>query len=310
MLKYLVTGIMAIALLITALAGCSNGPEKETGTQNEFTDQAGRVIHLNGVPQKIVSLAPSNTEILFALGLGDRVVGVTDYCDYPPEAKEKTHIGGYWTPDVETIVSLAPDLVVAQALHEAEVIPQLEKYGLTAVVLEPKTIDEVLSAITLVGQMTGKTKEAAALTKDMRTRIDKVTGKTKGLAESQKPGVFYLTWHDPLITVGHDNLGEDLIVKAGGVNIFHDLEGSPTVSLEDVIQADPDVIIAGIGMGTGEDLPLQFAQDESRLAGTSARQNNRVYSVSIDLAGRPGPRVVDALEMFLDDIHPELTDKK
>jgi iron complex transport system substrate-binding protein len=305
--KRFTAGIVIISLLLAGLIGCNNETEKETPAQNEFTDQAGRVIHLNGVPQKIVSMAPSNTEILFALGLGDEVVGVTDYCDYPPEAKEKTHIGGYWTPDVETIVSLAPDLVVAQSLHEAEVIPQLEKHGLTAVVLEPKTIDQVLDAITLVGEITGKTKEAASLTKEMRTRVDKVTGKTKGLAESQRPKVFYLTWHDPLITVGHDNLGEDLITKAGGTNIFHNLEGSPTVSLEDLIQADPDVIIAGIGMGTGADMPLQFARDESRLAGTSARQNNRVYSVSIDLAGRPGPRIVDALELFMAAIHPELS---
>jgi cobalamin transport system substrate-binding protein len=303
-------GIVIIALLFAGLIGCSNQPEKETPAPNEVTDQAGRVIHLNGIPQKIVSLAPSNTEILFALGLGDKIVGDTDYCDYPPEAKEKTHIGGYWTPDIETIVSLTPDLVVAQALHEAEVIPQLEKYGITCVVLEPKTIDQVLDAVTLVGEITGKTKEAATLTKEMQMRIDKVTGKTKGLQESQRPKVFYLTWHDPLITVGHDNLGEDLIVKAGGVNIFHDLEGSPTVSLEDVIQADPDVIIAGIGMGTGEDLPMNFVQDETRLAGTSARQNNRIYSVSIDLTGRPGPRIVDGLEMFMGSIHPELTDKK
>jgi iron complex transport system substrate-binding protein len=308
--RYFLVGIVIIALLLAGLIGCNNQPEKETPAQNDFTDQAGRVIHLNGVPQKIVSLAPSNTEILFALGLGDKIVGDTDYCDYPPEAKEKTHIGGYWTPDVETIVSLSPDLVVAQALHEAEVIPQLEKYGITCVVLEPITIEQVLDAITLVGNITGNTKEAASLTKEMQMRIDKVTGKTKGLPESQRPKVFYLTWHDPLITVGYDNLGEDLIVKAGGVNIFHDLEGSPTVSLEDVIQSDPDVIIAGIGMGTGEALPLTFAQDESRLAGTSARLNNRVYGVSIDLAGRPGPRIVDALEMFMGDIHPELTDKQ
>jgi iron complex transport system substrate-binding protein len=305
--KNLVAGIVIIALLLAGLLGCTNEPVKETRTKTEFTDQSGRVITLSGTPQKIVSLAPSNTEILFALGLGDKVVGVTDYCNYPPEAKEKTHIGGYWTPDVETIVSLAPDLVVAQSLHEAEVIPQLEQHGLTAVVLEPVTINEVLDAITLIGEITGKTNEAAALTKEIQSRIDKVTGKIKGLSESERPGVFYLTWHDPLITVGHDNLGEDLIIKAGGTNIFHSLEGAPTVSLEEVIQANPDVIIVGIGMGTGEDIPLQFVLDESRLAGTSAIQNNRVYSVSIDISGRPGPRIIDALEEFLAAIHPELS---
>lgn len=298
--------LFIVALVLTGLVGCGREPSTETPARNEFTDQAGRVVHFDKVPQKIVSLAPSNTEILFALGLGDKVVGVTDYCDYPPEAKEKTHVGGYWTPDVETIVSLAPDLVVAQALHESEVIPQLEKYGITTVVLEPKTLDEVLDAITLVGKITEKTKEASTLVKDLRSRIDKVTNKTRDLTASERPGVFYITWHDPLITVGAGNLGEDLIDKAGGVNIFHNLEGSPTVSLEEVVQANPSVIIAGIGMGTGEDLPLQFARNESRLSGTSALINDRVYSVSIDLSGRPGPRIVDALEQFARMIHPEL----
>ncbi|OGO00577.1 MAG: hypothetical protein A2Y90_01700, partial [Chloroflexi bacterium RBG_13_52_12] len=218
--------ICAATVLFTALlTSCDGEPATETLSQNEFTDQAGRVVHFDIIPQRIVSLAPSNTEILFALGLGDRVVGVTDYCDYPPEAREKTHIGGYWTPDVETIVSLAPDLVVAQSLHEAEVIPQLEKYGITAVVMEPTTLDEVLEAITLVGKITAKTKEASKLVKDMQSRIDRVTNKTRNLPSSQRPGVFYITWHDPLITVGSSNLGDDLINKAGGVNIFHALEG-------------------------------------------------------------------------------------
>lgn len=298
--------LFIVALVLTGLVGCGREPSTETPSRNEFTDQAGRVVHFDKVPQKIVSLAPSNTEILFALGLGVRVVGVTDYCDYPPEAKEKTHVGGYWTPNVETIVSLAPDLVVAQSLHESEVIPQLEKYGMTTIVLEPKTLDEVLDAITLVGKITEKTKEASTLVKDLQSRIDKVTNKTKNLAESERPSVFFITWHDPLITVGSNNLIDDLIIKAGGRNIFHNLEGSPTVSLEEVLQANPGVIIAGIGMGTGEDLPLQFARDESRLSGTSALINDRVYSVSIDLSGRPGPRIVDALEQFARMIHPEL----
>jgi len=309
MFKRLVACLFITVLIFTGLISCDGETGTPTLSRNEFTDQAGRTIHLDKVPEKIVSLAPSNTEILFAIGLGDKIVGVTDYCDYPPEALDKAKIGGYWTPDIETIVSLSPDLVVAQALHETEIIPQLEKYGITSVVLEPTTLEEVLDAITLVGEITGKTKEASTLVKDMQSRINKVINKTKDLPESEKPGVFYLTWHDPLITVGSGNLGEDLISKAGGTNIFHSLEGSPTVSLEEVIQANPDVIIAGIGMGTGADAPLQFALDESRLEGTNARMNARIYSVPIDLAGRPGPRIVNALEDFLAAIHPELRDQ-
>jgi len=309
MFKPIAACLFIAAIIITGLAGCDGGPATPALSQNDFTDQAGRVVHLDALPQRIVSLAPSNTEILFALGLNDKIVGVTDYCDYPPEALTKTKIGGYWTPDIESIVSLNPDLVVAQALHEAEIIPQLEKFGIRTIVLEPLTVDDVLGAITLVGNMTGKTKEASSLVKAMQSRINRVTNKTKDLPDSGKPAVFYLTWHDPLITVGSKNLGDDLIVKAGGKNMFHDQEGAPIVSLEDVVQANPDVIIAGIGMGDGADAPLLFVLDESRLSGTKARVNESVYSVSIDLAGRPGPRIVDALEDFLAAIHPELRDQ-
>jgi iron complex transport system substrate-binding protein len=305
MFKRLAAGLI-IVLALGVLGGCGQQPGSTSPTTKEFTDQVGRAVSFDAVPERIVSLAPSNTEILFALGLGDKVVGVTDYCDYPPEAKEKTHVGGYWNPDVETIVSLEPDLVVAQALHLTEVIPKLEAYGLKVIVLEPTTVDEVLDAINLVGQITGNTKEATTLVNSLQSRIDRVTEKTKDLPESQRPGVFYMTWNDPLMSVGGDNIGDDLITRAGGSNIFHGLEGSPTVSLEEVIQANPDVIIAGIGMGTGGDLPLQFAMDEPRLAVTNARINNQVYSISIDLSGRAGPRIVDALEQFARFIHPEL----
>jgi iron complex transport system substrate-binding protein len=309
MTKRFMACLFIAAIMLTGLVGCQGNPATPALSQKDFTDQAGRVIHLDKIPQRIISLAPSNTEILFAIGLGDKVVGDTDYCDYPPEAKEKAKIGGFWTPDIEKIVSLNPDLVVAQANHVAEVIPQLEKYGIPAVVLDPKSLDEILQAITLAGEITGNTGESSKVVKDLQSRIDRVTKKTKDLAESAKPKVFFITWHDPLITVGSVNFIEDLIYKAGGVNIFHNLEGSPTVSLEDVVQANPDVIIAGTSMGDGGDNTLQFVRTESRLAGTNARVNDRVYSILFDIAGRPGPRIVDGLEAFLADIHPELRDQ-
>ena len=309
MFKRFMACLFITVLILTGLTSCDGKTGTPTLAKNDFTDQAGRVVHLEALPQRIISMAPSNTEILFALGLGDKVVGVTDYCNYPPEALDKPKIGGFWTPDIETIVSLSPDLVFAQSNHVAEVIPQLEKYGIPVVVLNPKSLDEILGAIILAGNVTGNTKEASALVKNMQSRIDRVVNKTKNLPEAQKPNVFFITWHDPLITVGSNNFIEDLICKAGGVNIFHSLEDSPIVSLEDVVLANPDVIIASVGMGTGEDQTLQFALNEDRLAETSARLNDQIYSVLTDIAGRPGPRIVDALEDFLAAIHPELRDQ-
>ena len=298
---YLIT-----VVLLGLLVACTPPAGEITPSPIEFTDQLGRTVALDKVPERIISLAPSNTEIVFALGLADRVVAVTDYCNYPSEVEGKPSIGGYSTPNIEEIVVLSPDLILATSIHEKRVIPQLEAKGLTAFGVNPKTLDEILATIALVGEITGKEEEAAILHGEMRARIEAVTSKTNGLPLEQRPRVFFVTWHDPLMTPGADTRHNELIEKAGGINIGQDLTGYADISLEAVIAANPEVIIAGVGMGSGKDLTLQFALNEPRLRGTEALKNNRVYAVNTDLAGRPGPRIVDALEQFAEFIHPEL----
>jgi iron complex transport system substrate-binding protein len=296
--------LLSLVLLISL--SCSSPKVGESKSPIEITDQLGRAVRLDKIPQRIVSLAPSNTEILFALGLADRVVGVTDYCNYPPEAKQKPSIGGFSTPNMEKIVALSPDLVLATSTHQKQVIPTLEQQGIAVFAVAPKTLDEVLEAITLVGKITGEEKEAAKLVAGMQTRIKAVTDKTSGLSEAQKPRVFYITWHDPLMTAGSGTLHDELIRKAGGLNIAENLTGYADISLEAVIEANPQVMVAGVGMGTGADAPFQFALTEPRLGNTDARLHNRVYAIDVDLVGRAGPRIVDALEQLASFIHPEL----
>lgn len=297
---------VAIFIALLGLMAACTPPAEETAPPGGVTDQLGRTVELDGVPQRIVSLAPSNTEILFALGLGERVVGVTEYCNYPEAAKDKEVIGGFSTVDLERVVTLSPDLILATGMHEDEALPALEKRGLTVFALVPTTFDEVLEAISLVGEITGKAEEAAGLVNDMKERISAVTEKTDGLSQDQRPRVFFITWHDPLMTPGSETRHDELIQMAGGINIARDLSGYADISLEAVIEANPEVIIAGVGMGTGEDLPAQFIRTEPRLGGTDARRNDRVYEIDTDLEGRPGPRIVDALEEFARFIHPEL----
>jgi len=277
-----------------------------TSSAIEITDQLGRTVKLDRIPQRIISLAPSNTEILFALGLGDKVVGVSDYCNYPSEVQEKPSIGGFSTPNIEEVVALSPDLILATSIHEKRIIPQLEEKGMTVFALTPKTLDEVLEAITLAGEITGKEERASGLVAQMRNRIKAVTDKTDSLSQEQRLRVFYLTWHDPLMTCGAGTHHDELIRLAGGTNIARELTGYADISLEAVIQANPEVIIAGVGMGTGKDLSFQYVRTESRLRNVDARINHRVYSINIDLVGRPGPRIIDALEKFAQFIHPEL----
>ena len=296
-------------IIASLLASCTAPVEEAVPFSMEVTDQLGRVVKLEKVPERIISLAPSNTEILFALGLADKVVGVTDYCNCPPEAQAKPKIGGFTTTNIEKVVALSPDLILAAQIQKERIIPVLEGKGLTILALDPKTLDEVLESITLVGEVTGEGEEASQLVTEMRNRIKAVTAKTDNLPEAQRPRVFYITWHAPLMTPGSGTRHNELIRMAGGTNIAQDLTGYAAISLEAVIKASPQVIIAGVGMGSGEDLPFQYVKTEPRLRNVDARINHRVYSIDVDLAGRPGPRITDALEKFAEFIHPELFKK-
>ncbi len=290
--------MLMVALLLSATA-CL--PEPLPGT---FVDDLGRTVNIEKVPQRIISLAPSNTEILFALGLEGKLVGVTEFCNYPEAAKAKPKIGGFATVDIERVVSLEPDLVLATSIHEGTVIPALEEVGLTVLALAPKTLDGVLANITLVGEITGKSREATRLVASLEKRIKTITNKTEALTEAERPSVLYLTWHDPLWTAGSGTLQDDLINKAGGENIAHELTGHKTIDLETVIARNPQVIIVLTGHGEAKDLPFYYVKNDPILGATEAVMAGRVYRIDADIFARPTPRMVDGLEQLAGLIHP------
>jgi iron complex transport system substrate-binding protein len=296
--------LLSAALLVSL--SCTSPKVAEMKSQTEIIDQLGRVVKLDKIPQRIISLAPSNTEILYALGLADRVVAVTDYDNYPLEVKQKPSIGGFSTPNIERVVALYPDLVLATSIHQKSVIPNLEQRGINVLALDPKNTNDVLDAISLVGKVTGKEKEAYTLIAQIQTKIKTVTDKTSQLPQSQRPRVFFVTWNDPLKTAGSGTLQNEFIQKAGGINIAQNLTAYAGISLEAVVEANPQVIIVGVGMGSGVDAPLKFAISEPRLRNTDARQNNQVYPIDIDLTGIAGSRIGDALTEFAKLIHPEI----
>jgi len=270
-------------------------------------DDLGRTVKIEKLPQRIISLAPSNTEIIYALGLEDRLVGTTDYCDYPEAAKQKPRVAGYVNPDLEKVVSQQPDLVIAEAIHENTVLPALEKLGLTVIVTSATSLDVVLDDIKLIGEVTGKSKAATKLVDDLAMRIQAVTTKTAGLTTEQRPRVLYAIWYDPIWTMGSETFSDDLIWKAGGANIFSkDFEKSHVVSLEAIIAKNPQVIIVS-GMATTGDLIYKNIIKETRLTGVDAIRDSRVYKISnANFIERPGPRVVDGLEEVAKIIHPEI----
>jgi iron complex transport system substrate-binding protein len=290
------TNWFLVMLLSLALALTACSPSGQTPVNYVF-DDLGRLVAINGTPQRIVSLAPSNTEILFALGLGDKVVGVTDYCDYPPEALNKTKVGGYANPDIEKIVALNPDLVLVAYGTPMDVINNLVGLGLTVYGIKTTDLDDLLNDIRRVGEITDKEVEAQALTSAMESRIQAVTNQTEEL--EQRPRVFYIVWHDPLWTAGSGTFINELIEKAGGVNIFGNVTGYPMVSIEDVLARDPEIIIAS-------EWSYDWAMNATELATTNASQSGRIYTCDDNLVQRPGPRLVEGLEWFAHFIHPEI----
>ena len=285
--------LLTIAFVLTA---CS--PTGQTPAQY-FFDDLGRLVAINGTPQRIVSLAPSNTEILFALGLGDKVVGVTDYCDYPPEALEKEKVGGYADPDIEKLVALNPDLILVAHGTPMDVIDTMVGLGLTLFGIKTSDLDDALNDIRRIGEITDTELEAQALTSEMAVRIQAVTNQTKEL--EQRPRVFYIVWHDPLWTAGSGTFIHELIEKGGGVNICGNLTGYPTISIEEVVARNPEVIITSSWPSVYE-----WAMNETALNATDARQNGRVFACDDNLVQRPGPRLVQGLEWFAHFIHPEI----
>jgi iron complex transport system substrate-binding protein len=266
------------------------------------TDDAGRQVTLKGLPTRVVSLAPSNTEVLYALGLADRVVGVTEYCNYPPEAKQKRKVGGFSKIDLEQVVGLAPDLVVATSIHLKTVVPELEKRGLTVVVVEPRNVDDVLAKITFVGKLTGASESAAKLTAQLRNRIDAIASKVA--TAKTKPRVFYEI-DKSLYTPGPGSFIDDMIAKAGGMNIAADAKSSYTqLSAEAIIAKDPEVILLG-DMNFGES-PASV-QARPGWANLSAVKAGRIVPIADEnVIARPGPRIVEGLELIARALYPEL----
>lgn len=283
--------------------------ERGGGFPLEVEDDFGRVVVVEGCPKRIVSLAPSNTEVLFALGLGERVVGVTKYCDYPPEVLRLvregriTVVGGYADPSIERIVALKPDLVLAATTVQLKVVRLLEGKGLVVVALAPKSVEDILRDIRLVGKITCRVEEAEKLVEDMEARIKSVLEKVRHA--TYRPRVYYEIWHNPLMSAGPGTWIDELIRLAGGENIFSDAKVKyPEVSSEAVIRRNPEVIIVKVGYMGG------VAKDEiGRRVGWSvidAVKNDRIYEVDEDIVIRPGPRIVEGLEVLAKILHPEL----
>jgi iron complex transport system substrate-binding protein len=299
---------LLLTLLITLLAACVPQVPIATPTSAtlSLTDGLGREVKLAGPAQHVVSLAPSNTEILFAIGAGKQVVGRDQPSDFPEEAKNITDIGSTFDAlNTEKIVSLKPDLVLAAEINTPEQVKQLEDLGLTVYYLKnPSTLEGMYKNLEIVAQLTGHEQEAATLIESLKKRVAAVDEKIAPI--SSRPNVFYeLDGTDPAkpYTAGKGTFITQLIDRAGGHNIAADLEGYPQMSLEQVVAADPAFII--LGDARYGVTPESIAQRPG-WENLAAVKNGKVLPFNDDLVSRPGPRLVDALEELAKLLRPEL----
>ncbi|MFZ2170882.1 MAG: cobalamin-binding protein [Methylococcaceae bacterium] len=272
-----------------------------------ITDGTGREVTLEAAPARIVSLSPSNTEILFAVGAGSLVVADTTYCDFPIEAQKLPKIGGFSAESIsiETILSLKPDLVLANGSGQEAVITALEQAKVKVVAVSAATFEDVYANIEMIGKVTGHNAEAAGVLDNMKASVASVAQKIASIPQDKRPTVFWEVWDEPLMTAGPGTFTGQMIEMAGGVNLFAELsEDYPQVSAEEVIKRNPAFILGPDSHGdklTVEQLAARPGWEQ-----IAAVKENKIFLIDGDTSSRPGPRLADALEAIAKSLYPDL----
>ena len=296
--------MICAVLLATLGAGCTQLSSNQT-TQSggiTVTDDAGRTVTIAQTPNRIVSLAPSITEDLFALGLGDKVVGDTTYDNYPPAAVNITKVGGFSTPNIEKIVSLKPDIVFASSLNNDTLLSTLSSYGIPTVVLDPHSLTGILNDLSLIGNVTASIGNSSALVANLTQRLNKSTATSTATntatSNATQTRVLYLVWNDPIMSAGADTFEGDIIARAGGINVakLANVNGYGTMSKESVVALNPSIIIANSAMNS---TVIEQIKSDPALTTVDAIKNAKVFVLNSDVISRPGPRAFDAMDQII-----------
>ena len=291
----------AFALAVVILSGCaSSQPQNVSSNAREITDDAGRVIALPPHVDRVISLAPNLTEIVFAIGAGRTLVGRTKYCDYPAEAKGVEEVGDTLHPSLERIIALKPQVVLVSTASQLEgFTEQLKAHDIAVFVTDPHDLDGVFRSILKVGEIVGQVDEA-------KTLVDQLTRRAAAVENAVKPlpriRTFYQLSSEPLYTAGKESFATDLMKRAGADSVTADVPGAwPKYSAETALAARPDAIILPTGGSMGEG----NSSVTEALKKSPAVQQGRVYKINDDHLVRPGPRAVDGLEEMARALHPE-----
>lgn len=307
MLVILIVGAgVAVACSPSSRSRVAAGKNSDAAFPLTVIDDAGRTVRFDKPPQRIISLSPGYTETLFALGAGERVVGVDAYSDYPAEAASRPKIGGAHSHNLEQMISLKPDLIVSLVEYN-DVLDSLAARGISSLKLFPDDFEGVLHSILVLGKVTGTESRAQAINASMKERVERVRARVRDLPQ---PRVFFeLDGTDPSrpFTVGPRSFIGDMIRVAGGRNIAEAIKTSSSqMSVEAIVAADPKIVVLG---DTRNPINPQTREDVHRRAGwsaISAVRRDAIYPVDNAFFFRPGPRVVDGIETLARIFHPEV----
>ncbi len=268
----------------------------------EVTDELGRTIRIPQTIRRIVSLAPNLTETVYALGLQDRLVGDTDYCDYPPEAQQKPKVGGAINPSLETIASLHPDLVlVTKNLNRLETVNALDSLGIPSYATDPHSVEAIIASTERLADLLGAPDTGTALGREMERRIAVTKDRVAALPPRR---VLFVVWTEPLISIGKDTFIADALQHAGAVSVIESSQNWPQINLEEVVHLQPEFLVFA------EPHPEDAARTTDKLADLPGWRildavKHRRYAVISDAVNRPAPRIASAIEDLARQLHPE-----
>ncbi len=267
----------------------------------DFVDEAGRTVRVPQPVQRIVSLAPSLTETIYALGLQDRLVGDTDYCDFPPDAQKKPKVGGILNPSLEEIVALRPDLVLVTQVNRLETLHALEGLGIPSYATDPHTVQEIVSSTERLATVLGAPEAGASLAADLESQLADLHQRLSGSVPRR---VLFIVWPDPLISVGKDTFIADALRLAGADSIVDSSQEWPQMSLEEVVRLQPDFLVFAESHSDSAQSDFDVLAARPGWRGLDAVRNRR-FAVISDAVNRPAPRIVSAIEDLARQLHPE-----
>jgi iron complex transport system substrate-binding protein len=287
--------IAAVYLSATALSGCyrQTPPAAREVPARTFTDDLGHSVRVPEKVESVVSLAPNLTEIVFAVDAGEKLVGVTTFCNYPPEARSIKRVSDTQKPNIESIIALKPQVVFVSTASQLEAFTKtLAQQEIAVFVTDPNSLDGIYNSISKIGAIVGRTEKAEKLVDQLRSRVARARGQ---IVYGSLPRVFVQIDKDSLYTIGKDSYITEIISRAGGVSATADLDTAyPKISRETALAMNPDVIV--ISESDGNRDPNEAFRN------SPAVKSRRVYKISADLLSRPGPRVVDALEQIAEKL--------